>query len=112
MNTAVHEIGHLVGLDHSLEPGATMEATAALGEIQKRDLSEDDLAGLCDMYPAGEGPVTCPPARPLEECGEAPVRDDGGAPIACGCGASGGAADAGLVAAAAVLLGLRRRRRA
>ncbi len=109
MNTAVHEIGHVIGLDHTLEPDATMEATAGLGETKKRDLSPDDQAAICDVYPSGEGPSTCEPARPLEECGEAEGGDDHGNG-GCGCGgAGGGAGVAGLLAASALFLGRRRR---
>lgn len=50
-NTLTHEVGHFIGLDHSLEPAATMYATAPEGETSKRDLHPDDIEGLCRVYP-------------------------------------------------------------
>jgi MYXO-CTERM domain-containing protein len=51
-NTVTHEAGHFVGLDHASDPGATMYPTAPYGEVDKRDLAEDDIAGICAVYPA------------------------------------------------------------
>ena len=54
-NTLTHEVGHFLGLDHSLtEPGATMWFSTDSGETQKRHLHEADIAGLCYIYPEGE----------------------------------------------------------
>lgn len=49
--TATHEIGHILGLDHSTDPAAAMYARANIGETGKRNLSNDDLRGICDLYP-------------------------------------------------------------
>jgi len=55
-NTATHEIGHVVGLDHSEVPLATMWSDALPGERRKRSLAEDDIEGLCAVRPpAGAG---------------------------------------------------------
>lgn len=55
-NTLTHELGHVLGLDHppaideaALE--ATMRATAAQGDTDKRDLGIDDVNGICAIYP-------------------------------------------------------------
>lgn len=52
-----HEVGHLLGLGDSDVEGATMNP-AAIGHPDGRTLSEDDVEGLCALYPAaiaGEG---------------------------------------------------------
>ena len=82
-NTLVHEIGHMIGFDHSPLATSTMYAHAERGEIEKRDLDEDDRAGLCHVYPAGRRVRTCEVA-PVEACGGA--AEDAGT----GCGAAGG----------------------
>ncbi|MFZ9889258.1 MAG: matrixin family metalloprotease [Myxococcota bacterium] len=87
-NMLTHELGHVLGLDHppASEPdaaAATMYASAQAGDISKRDLAADDVAGLCTLYPAGEGPGECgiatlppPPSVVVETagCGTAPGR--------------------------------------
>lgn len=57
-NTLTHEVGHAFGLDHTLdnEPGgvdATMYRRAPEGDLVKRDLNENDVAGICFLYPSG-----------------------------------------------------------
>jgi hypothetical protein len=54
-NTMTHEAGHTLGLDHTLDPRATMYATAPSGEVTKRVLGQDDVAGICAIYPKGSG---------------------------------------------------------
>jgi hypothetical protein len=54
-NTLTHELGHSIGFAH--EPAhdtAVMFPMAYDGEINKRVLSSDDLAGLDVLYPAGQ----------------------------------------------------------
>lgn len=48
---AVHEEGHFLGLDHTSVRGAVMYPSYAGGQI--RNLSADDQAGVCALYPAG-----------------------------------------------------------
>ncbi|KAJ9175377.1 hypothetical protein P3X46_013940 [Hevea brasiliensis] len=48
-SVAVHEIGHLLGLDHSEDPNAIMYSTFSYG-ITKRDLSTDDVQGIRTLY--------------------------------------------------------------
>jgi len=54
-NTITHEIGHLIGLDHTFEPSSVMYPTARAGEIKKRELSQDDIDGVCEIYPVSSG---------------------------------------------------------
>lgn len=61
-NTLVHELGHLIGLDHPPNnPEATMHISAEACETKKQSLLDDDIQGLCDLYPAGETGQTCGP---------------------------------------------------
>jgi hypothetical protein len=54
-NTLVHEVGHFIGLDHTPIQDATMYASADLGEIKKRQLHQDDIDGICHIYPVIDG---------------------------------------------------------
>lgn len=56
-NSLTHEVGHFVGLDHSDDGEATMYPSAPAGEMQKRDLAQDDLNGLYFLYGNGEAPL-------------------------------------------------------
>jgi hypothetical protein len=49
---ATHEIGHLLGLDHSPLVSATMFWSVAPGIIYPRNLSADDYAGVSILYPS------------------------------------------------------------
>lgn len=94
-NTLTHEAGHLVGLAHppaiAQYAAVTMYPTAPPREIQKRTLAEDDVEGVCTVYPAG---------RTLD--------GEGGG---CAC-RSGGAGALALLAVVAALLPRGRPRRA
>jgi hypothetical protein len=62
-----HELGHVLGLDHSHDPGALMYATIDSNVCRNgaRGLMADDVAGLMFIYgqgsPLGAGAPTAPP---------------------------------------------------
>jgi hypothetical protein len=69
-----HEAGHVVGLGHTSDIGATMVDEADPGETYMRSLHEDDIEGLCTIYPLAEDPETCPePTGGLDLDGEGAV---------------------------------------
>lgn len=53
-NTLTHELGHVLGLDHSADTTATMFASAPRADLSKRDLAADDINAICTVYPDGE----------------------------------------------------------
>ncbi len=48
----LHEIGHVLGIEHSAYPEATMYAEHGPGETWRRELHDDDLAAAAFLYPA------------------------------------------------------------
>lgn len=105
--TLTHELGHVLGLDHSLQRPATMYALSYVGETAKRDLTDDDVAGLCTSHPSEAAPAG-------GACQNVPLRavDDPWCPAAPddGCAAGGGGA-AWLTLLGLALVALPRRRR-
>lgn len=131
LSTAVHEIGHFLGLAHCANKGScgnneVMEATANLGEYDKRELRCDDLEGLVFKYPKGasngyasklaslnnphQGLGTC---LPPQEAPQIPsVRQRNRAQGRSGCQQVHlGAQEAGLAAVTGLMMRALRRRR-
>lgn len=102
-DVVTHELGHYLGLAHSTDPEATMFASAVAGETVKRDLSPDDVQGICEVYP---------PGTPAGECDDTPR---GGLVLDCNTGgcavAPGGRSSSAPLAAALVAIFLFARRR-
>jgi matrixin len=103
-----HEAGHVLGLDHVCsnegsnaykacpDPSAVMVPT--VGAVTQRALSQDDVAGVCTIYPKGATTLTCTGAKASTSSSSKG-----------GCSTGGGAGVAALLAAA--LAGWRGRRR-
>jgi hypothetical protein len=125
-NALTHEMGHLIGLDHTCvtagTPGdppldnlgnpvpscdsappdvqaTTMFASAIPGDVGKRTLAPDDIQAVCDIYPIGNDPMKCP------------VKDEPPSKSACAWAPSSGSGGAGLGALGALALALTARRR-
>ncbi len=81
-NVITHEAGHYYGLGHvgDDDSEATMYYQAPAGDLQKRTLAGDDVAGICDTYPPGTFGESCTGSAYSDR-----FKDDG-----CGCSVPGG----------------------
>ena len=76
-----HEMGHLIGLDHTPDVSATMFAGYEPGSNDQRTLEEDDILAACEVYSASRSAQCTPEPRGGlgNECGgEANAVDEGG----------------------------------
>lgn len=55
-SAALHEIGHILGLDHSGVQGAVMAAGSIVPNMTRRELTNDDIEGIRKLYPP-RGPI-------------------------------------------------------
>lgn len=101
-----HEAGHFFGLAHSPTAQATMLASYKPGDTFMRDLSADDICGLCAAYPPNRDAVcdATPRGGLTPKCGGEAA--DGN----CGCSTPGRAGGAGAVFALLLALVARWRR--
>lgn len=126
-NTVTHELGHLMGLDHTCrdpkqnpiptdhtgaaiplcEPAAalspalkatTMFPYTGPGDLEKRSPEVDDVQGICETYPLNENPGACVPHIYTTESG-------------CAVSPSRSSAGAGVCTLMCLLVFLRARRR-
>jgi hypothetical protein len=74
-SVTVHESGHALGLDHSDVPTATMWPSALEGDISTRSLDQDDIDGVCSLYPSGQAPPMVNP-DPMTNPGSADFGED------------------------------------
>jgi hypothetical protein len=103
-----HEAGHFFGLAHTQPENrdATMFATYQPGETLKRDLAQDDICGICTIYPPTRTANCDPTPRGglSDNCDIATSAAKGGCTCNLPGGAGSGVGSAGL--ALASLLGL------
>jgi hypothetical protein len=79
-SVATHEIGHVLGLSHSEQSTAVMRGTGySNGSVELRTLTEDDITGICEIFPPGEVRGSCTPRHGFSrECEDDEPRDAGG----------------------------------
>jgi hypothetical protein len=82
-----HEVGHLLGLNHTPDVAATMVSGYQTGSIELRDPAPDDIRGICAVYPPGRevASTSCTPRHGFSElCAvdqtDEPPRASAGAP--------------------------------
>jgi hypothetical protein len=78
LSVLTHEVGHFLGLAHSLDSASTMRSTYDVGTDDFRTLSDDDIQGICAIYP---------PDRPTQPCNFSPR---GGFASECALGVTSG----------------------
>lgn len=98
-NTMTHEVGHLLGLDHTLASGSIMVPRADSGELSKRTIDNGSAQFVCDVYPKGDV---------AKDCVTKPYNDVLGKAYGCGCSS---AALPGLLGLGAVWVWWRGRRK-
>jgi hypothetical protein len=111
LSIMTHEAGHFLGLAHSRQSDAIMQISLPPGVV-RTTLSDDDIAGLCAIYPQASAEVACdlrPEGGFSTQCGLDPV--SGGACAVRGDAGGAAAPLAVVVPVAAVLPWVRRRRR-
>ena len=117
-----HEAGHFLGIAHSGDNRATMFANYTPGATAMRNLTADDVAGICAVYrPDGARAVLNGKVTPGPQCDPTPRRGytgDCAEPKETGCGksqiAAGTPITPGLIGVGislAALYGVRRARR-
>lgn len=65
-SVVTHEAGHFYGLAHATNAKATMFAAYKPGTDELRTLSEDDVDGLCAIYPDAQTRVVSPKVSPTQ----------------------------------------------
>jgi hypothetical protein len=122
-----HEAGHFLGLAHATLPGATMYASAKPATTTLRTLAQDDIEGICTIYPSktirsvssalsSSETLTATACNPSPQRGLISACDGNAAEEKDSCSGSGKplapwGASAGVLLSAACLVVVRRRNR-
>jgi hypothetical protein len=59
LSILTHEVGHFLGLAHSQDKGSVMRPVYESGTASLRVPNEDDLAGICSIYPPDRRALPC-----------------------------------------------------
>jgi hypothetical protein len=105
-----HEVGHFLGLSHSSVDTAVMRGVGyTTGSTDLRELTPDDIGGICQIFPPGESTSgSCEPRHGFSrECGGDVKESSGGCAMR-----SSKTTDARALAAFAALIGVFVARRA
>jgi MYXO-CTERM domain-containing protein len=110
LSVLTHECGHFLGLSHDAVHGSTMYPEYTPGDLYQRTLDDDDVNGICNIFPPGQAIDTtkCTPRHGFSrECATTETKGCGVAP------SQGGEEPAAvaLVFGAALVAARRRRRR-
>lgn len=73
-----HEVGHFLGLAHTLEPGALMFEHYQGVALSSDLLTSDDIAGVCAIYPPQPRTLSCAASSPAYDDCARPAADDSG----------------------------------
>ncbi|MFO0588757.1 MAG: matrixin family metalloprotease [Polyangiaceae bacterium] len=117
LSVATHETGHFLGLAHSHNGDATMFTDYKQGSVSLRDLTDDDVSGICATYPPDKPASSDCDDTPRHgfsaKCGadQTPGEAQKGCSVAGAPGGAQGGAGAAGIAAVAALAMLRKRRR-
>ncbi len=76
-----HESGHFLGMAHTPVTDATMYASYQFGDTSLRSLSQDDIDGICTIYPPGRKAGACNPTPRHGYSSQCASASAGG----CGC---------------------------
>jgi MYXO-CTERM domain-containing protein len=113
LSVVTHEAGHFIGVAHSPDADATMNAHYESGSTGLRDLSADDRAAICSIYPPNRQGLPACDATPrhgyASDC-SVQLEDSSTCSATPGRAAPAGTSAAALLAIAGSVA-LRRRRR-